>query len=121
MDWVDPNQWKPLAALADYWKAVAVAVVAIGGAIGTVARWGFAPVRSVWTWLRRVALRARTVEHHGYRYRKGPDGTPKGKPYCPLCESNALLIRMTKIWEMGRPWQCPKCQAKFNNVTSFFD
>jgi hypothetical protein len=28
---------------------------------------------------------ADTVEFDGYKYDKGPDGSPKGAPYCPVC------------------------------------
>jgi rubrerythrin len=61
-----------------------------------------------------------TVEHHGYRYRKGEDGEPKGNPYCPVCEAkHGLLIQTTVVHEAGRPQQCPNCKAKYANVQRF--
>ena len=45
MDWTDPNIWKLPAALIDYWKTIAVEVVALAGALGAILRWGFAPIR----------------------------------------------------------------------------
>jgi hypothetical protein len=47
MDWFDPEVWKVPAALAEHWQKIAGAVVVIGGAVGTLAKWGLAPVR--WT------------------------------------------------------------------------
>lgn len=49
MDWTDPNTWKAPAALIDYWKTIVVGLVAIGGAVGGMLRWGFGPIRWVWS------------------------------------------------------------------------
>ena len=27
-----------------------------------------------------------TIEKHAFKYKKGSDGQPKGKPFCPVCE-----------------------------------
>jgi len=45
MDWFDPEAWKVLAALAEHWQKIAGAIVAIGGALGIVLKWGLAPIR----------------------------------------------------------------------------
>src|SRR5262245_19296054 len=44
MDWLDPEFWKPLAALADYWKTIAAAFIVIAGAVGTALKWGWKPI-----------------------------------------------------------------------------
>ena len=137
VDFLDPETWNVPAQLAENWQKIALAIVAVGGAIGSVAKWGITPIREAWSRLSRapqtdekdaeierlktaLAIRAaETVEHHGYRYRKGTDGKPKGRPYCPVCENDGLFILLTQTWEKGRPWQCPKCEAKFNSAPSF--
>ena len=40
MDWLNPETWKPFAALADYWKSIVGAAVVIGGALLAFLRWG---------------------------------------------------------------------------------
>jgi hypothetical protein len=45
VDWFDPEIWKVPAALAEHWQKIAVAIVAIVGAVGTVLKWGLAPIR----------------------------------------------------------------------------
>jgi hypothetical protein len=44
MDWLDPENWKPIAALADYWKTIVGAAIVIGGAILSFLQWGWAPI-----------------------------------------------------------------------------
>ena len=45
MDWFDPETWKVPAALAQHWQTIAGAIVVIGGALATVLKWGWAPIR----------------------------------------------------------------------------
>jgi hypothetical protein len=45
VDWLDPESWKTLATLAEHWQKIAVAAVAILGALGSLLKWGWAPVR----------------------------------------------------------------------------
>jgi hypothetical protein len=52
VDWFDPETWKVPAALAEHWQKIAVAVVAIGGALGSIAKWGWAPVHRIWSTIR---------------------------------------------------------------------
>jgi hypothetical protein len=54
MDWFDPEIWKVPAALAEHWQKIAGAIVVIGGALGTLLRWGLAPIR----WLVAKSRRA---------------------------------------------------------------
>jgi hypothetical protein len=65
MDWLDPETWKVLAALAEHWQKIAVAIVTIGGALGIVLKWGLAPIR--WLAAKFRAPRAREPS---------PDGRP---------------------------------------------
>jgi rubrerythrin len=61
---------------------------------------------------------ADTVEHHGYRYRKGEDGNPKGEPYCPVCEAKHGLLFLTTTTE-NFAQQCPNCKAVFGGLMVF--
>jgi hypothetical protein len=45
VDRLDPEAWKVPAALAEHWQKIAVAAVAIGAALGSIAKWGWAPIR----------------------------------------------------------------------------
>ena len=49
MDLLDPEFWKLPASLIDYWREIAGGVVVIGGAIGSILRWGLKPVRWAWS------------------------------------------------------------------------
>lgn len=42
MDWTDPNTWKLPAALIDYWRTILVGLVAIGGSLFSIFKWGVA-------------------------------------------------------------------------------
>jgi hypothetical protein len=53
MDWFDPDTWKLPAQLVEQWQKIAAAVVVIGGAADSIAKWGLAPVRWVGSKLRR--------------------------------------------------------------------
>ena len=45
MGFFSPETWDIPAQLAEHWQKIALGVVAIGGAIGSVVKWGLAPVR----------------------------------------------------------------------------
>jgi len=47
MDWFDPDTWKSIAAIADYWKTIAGAAVVIGGALVAALKLGSRPIS--WT------------------------------------------------------------------------
>ena len=49
-----PNPGSLPAALVDYWKTILVGLVAISGAIGTILRVGFRPLRSAWSRIRQA-------------------------------------------------------------------
>lgn len=48
MDLSDPDTWKLPAALIEHWKTILGGLVVIGGSLGTILRWGLAPLH----WLR---------------------------------------------------------------------
>jgi hypothetical protein len=60
VDLLDPETWKPIAALADYWKSIAGAAAVLFGAIGAILKWGRKPL----SWMRSKVL-ARTVDEKG--------------------------------------------------------
>jgi hypothetical protein len=60
VDWFDPETWKVLAALAEHWQKIAVAIVAIVGALGTLLRWGLAPFRWLAAKFRATLARERS-------------------------------------------------------------
>jgi hypothetical protein len=55
-----PELWKPFAALAEYWKTIFLAAVAIAGAIGAFAKWGWTPV--AWALSKLAQARKRRKE-----------------------------------------------------------
>jgi hypothetical protein len=66
---------------------------------------------------KRFARVGETVEVKGYKYNKGPDGKPKGAPFCPVCEQNTgKLFHLAKILTAQ---QCPNCKALYQNVAVY--
>jgi hypothetical protein len=59
-----------------------------------------------------------TVEYQGYKYLKGPDGSPKGAPFCPVCEQKEAI--MIHIVDFRSVENCPNCNGKYKNLR-FFD
>jgi DNA repair exonuclease SbcCD ATPase subunit len=60
---------------------------------------------------------AEMVEVKGFRYKKGEDGKPKGKPYCPVCEQKlGQFYHLTRL--LGKD-VCPNCKAVFHLVTGY--
>lgn len=60
------------------------------------------------------------VEYNGYKYEKGPDGTPVGAPFCPVCEAEAgLYIRTAIAQAPGMPPRCPRCKADYLHRSVF--
>ena len=52
---------------------------------------------------------AETVEHKGYRYKKGLSGIPQGHAYCPVCEAKeGILIPTARIRDSD---VCRSCKA----------
>jgi hypothetical protein len=60
------------------------------------------------------------VEHHGYYYRTGGDGKPRGRPHCPTCIQEGRIMMMTPGTRgPGRPHVCPACNCEVNHVEAF--
>ena len=59
------------------------------------------------------------VERHGFHYRKGKDGKPQGKPYCPRCLQDGRLYMTHQALKTGRPVCCPNCKTEYQQVTVF--
>ena len=58
-----------------------------------------------------------TVELAGYKYDKRADGSPKGMPYCPVCEQKSgLLIHLTSIQSVQH---CPSSKANYQRIRIF--
>jgi len=57
MTWFDPDAWKLPADLIDNWKTIAGGVVAIGGAVGSLAKWGMTPLWWVWARVKRERVK----------------------------------------------------------------
>ena|ERR1700688_1113600 len=66
---------------------------------------------------KRFERRAETVEVKGFKYNKNEDGSPKGSPFCPVCEQKTgMLIHLAKIGQMQ---QCPNCKAPFQHIQRY--
>jgi hypothetical protein len=66
--------------------------------------------------------RAELVEHGGYSYDKGKDGTPKGLPYCPVCEQKDGLLFHLPLPPHGMSTSvCPNCKATYPRPYHFGD
>lgn len=60
-----------------------------------------------------------TVEYQGYKYSKAPDGSPKGAPFCPVCEQKQGT--MIHIVDFRSVENCPNCNGKYKNLRFFDD
>lgn len=45
MNLIDPDTWKPVAALVEDWRVILVGMVALVSAVGSAFRWGLKPFR----------------------------------------------------------------------------
>lgn len=63
---------------------------------------------------KKFARIADTVEVGGYKYSKGPNGEPKGAPFCPICEQKSGL--MINIIDFRSVENCPNCNGKYKNL-----
>jgi rubrerythrin len=62
---------------------------------------------------------ADTVEKHGFKYKKGADGEPRGSAYCPVCEQKSgHFFHLTRI--AGKDI-CPNCKAVFRMTPDYVD
>lgn len=59
------------------------------------------------------------VEHLGRHYKKGEDGKPTGRPYCPVClhEGRQMLLEYHPIARAGM--HCPRCKSHFERAPRF--
>ena len=58
-----------------------------------------------------------TVEKHGFKYKKGTDGGPRGAAYCPVCEQKSgHFFHLTRI--SGKDI-CPNCRAVFQMTPDY--
>ncbi|WP_125255476.1 hypothetical protein [Brevundimonas fluminis] len=53
-----------------------------------------------------------TVSYRGYTFGLNADGTPIGRPYCPVCEQNGRLIQLVRATSTRD--LCPSCKAPYN-------
>lgn len=64
----------------------------------------------------RLAARERekpaTVSYRGYTFGLNADGTPIGRPYCPVCEQGGKLIQLVRV--TSRHDLCPSCKAPYS-------
>ena len=62
-------------------------------------------------------LSADTIEKHGFKYKKGADGEPKGSAYCPVCEQKSgHFFHLTRI--SGKDI-CPNCKAVYQMTPDY--
>jgi soluble cytochrome b562 len=61
---------------------------------------------------------AELIELKGYKYNKGPDGKPRGAPYCPVCEQKGKLFQLANILHAQ---QCPNCKALYQRIMVYAD
>ena len=65
----------------------------------------------------RLATRERekpqTVSYRGYIFGLNEDGTPIGRPYCPVCEQSGKLIQLVRA--TSRHDLCPSCKAPYSD------
>jgi hypothetical protein len=61
-----------------------------------------------------------TVEHRGKYYRKKPDGTPMGRPFCTVCWEQGRLFLLDKDMKgMRGAMKCANCKAQFDMLPEF--
>ncbi len=61
------------------------------------------------------------VEYRGFYYRQGEDGKPRGRPHCPKCLPNELIIMTGTTFKMGKPNECPECKTEIQATNFNFD
>lgn len=58
------------------------------------------------------------IEVHGFKMLKFEDGTPRGNPFCPICEQKeGRYIHIENI--PGNYNVCPNCKSKFGDVPRY--
>lgn len=60
------------------------------------------------------------VDHDGFLYRKGADGKPRGRAYCPRCMSKGLpMMTVATVKAPGHPYECPECKSDYFGISAF--
>lgn len=58
--------------------------------------------------------RDETVEHQGMRYRKGEDGKPDGRPFCPRCGDEGIIsLTQASVDDPDHTSFCPRCGTNY--------
>jgi hypothetical protein len=66
------------------------------------------------------ARRDETVEHAGRHYRKGRDGQPTGRAFCPVCwENEGRLFMVDQGPGRVGSMVCARCKSEFDYLPSF--
>jgi hypothetical protein len=60
-----------------------------------------------------------TIEVGGFKYRKGEDGKPRGRAFCPVCEQK--LGKLFHIAQVLNTEVCPNCEAFYPEARVFGD
>ena len=63
-----------------------------------------------------------TIEFQGKRYRKWPDGKPRGRAFCPVCLEEGHFFLLDPDISLPRgAMKCARCKAEFGYVNEFPD
>lgn len=63
------------------------------------------------------ALKEKTIRFDGFSMLSFEDGTPRGIPFCPRCETvDGVLIHLA---DRGSDCQCPQCKATYSRVPRY--
>lgn len=61
------------------------------------------------------------VEFRGFHYRKGSDGKPRGRAYCPRCLDKGVVMMTVDMHKPGRPCGCPECKSEYQATEFDFE
>ena len=64
-------------------------------------------------------VRAETIECHGHKYEKGKDGKPVGLPYCPRCEGDGRMLKLTPTGGKRGETRCPQCKSDYAHIVKY--
>jgi DNA-directed RNA polymerase subunit M/transcription elongation factor TFIIS len=61
------------------------------------------------------------IEYDGFRYRKGADGKPCGRAYCPKCYRQGILMMTVPTTKPdSRACDCPECGGSYEAIELSF-
>lgn len=67
-----------------------------------------------------LAFKEDLVRVGSHKYRKGPDGQPRGAPFCTVCEAkHHLFIPVSRGLTVNQV-SCPNCKGYFDARTKFY-